>query len=1025
MPDDYKLSASVIEKDYYNYVYSILRPLRDTADLSETQFIGTEKKLIEVFESTLKYITTLLIAQYTEDNFNNPAINENIGKLKKPSLGMYAAIMRDIIKLYKSQGSSQGRWINRANEFFDDEVDDETFKHVRNLSDVLNYPTPKNAKNYKHLMDVLVTYRNKIAHEASKNEEEYAGYISSLFYVINSLVARLQDILTIPLVEVISATESDTGKIYKLKLWNGLLPKNEEERTDESLEIGHLYLKKNDPNKKFLDLLPFCCVFECSKCHTRQIFFLNKAKKREFEFLSYQCGHIIQIGPDNYAFNDIFSFLNRLQELDEEGGVPDHLLPSLIPTEESIIEFNKAQVLVSEKEPEEALSLLRHSLDKSPGYKDALTALVNILKEHKTRESLEEAHEALGEYLNLFPDNEELLLQDARILIEIKKPTEAGQRIRRILTMDPDNEEAKNLKEIVEAMSPEEESVQEEIEAEKSHVLFYDYLFKAVFGTYKRSRLFILLILSLFSLAEAVLFFVLNDILMGTTVLAMGILMVSIVLALYRIHRWISESYYNFSSFIKTKKGMSYRKFFCDQLEMIFGKFYVHENKSILGLMFKENRKRTIFICVSALIGALWIFSVTKYAVLSQWVDVTYGFFLFVFFLNFFYQVFCLVYYHKLLRHLRFQQIHFSLVQHPKLSIRYLSYLSRKISYPLLLIYILFSFVLYLGPLLSNLLYLIAFSLFVLFVFYMYYSTIFLIRKVIIQNKWRLIAKFSVHFDTPFDQLISRARIIDMNRLKELMEMRNFIDSIDVWAERKKTLFFTSLFYLLVILASTSGMSNLMTRVVVPKISQMAGTFEAYESSAVIADEVVGRDDSVDIRVSDVDDTVLAFWGDSEQDMIERNMALLDEVAVKMKDPEQKDALAVNLFRGRYFERCDWKNGVHGSMQVDLPVEGAEKHILIFAYNKVYHNIPLLGGGKLSYNIQVDLGRKNIYKTRQFIRINTKSMGLVTYIRIRKTAEGYEITSQVGRTKIREEFLEFVEKLNRILDEESDARVSI
>jgi hypothetical protein len=288
----------------------------------------------------------------------------------------------------------------------------------------------------------------------------------------------------------------------------------------------------------------------------------------------------------------------------------------------------------------------------------------------------------------------------------------------------------------------------------------------------------------------------------------------------------------------------------------------------------------------------------------------------------------------------------------------------------------------------------------------------------VISNKWRLISQFSVHFDKPFNDLIARGEKKDMVRLKDLIEIRDFIDSMDVWAERKTVLAATSIAFAAVLLFSTIGVSNLMTRAVVPRISAQASRSEAAGEPRAMDLEVPQGQGPLEMRVTvaNVDDSVVVCWGDSVG-------AMADQASCDVGDDGSR--LRPSCTDGRHFARCNWSNGAHGTMDLRFAL-AEEKHVLLLAYNHVYQGFLWMGGGKFSFDIRLFCEGRTILRKRQFVRSNARMVGFVAYLRLRR--EGNRVHADViqGPDAVRlSDAGEFAKWLQGRLDAEKDAKAEI
>jgi len=59
--------------------------------------------MLDLFEVTLKYCASIALAQYIEDEINDPGISSTLPNLERPSLGHWQGWLRDILRLYQRQ----------------------------------------------------------------------------------------------------------------------------------------------------------------------------------------------------------------------------------------------------------------------------------------------------------------------------------------------------------------------------------------------------------------------------------------------------------------------------------------------------------------------------------------------------------------------------------------------------------------------------------------------------------------------------------------------------------------------------------------------------------------------------------------------------------------------------------------------------------------------------------------------------------------------------------------------------------
>jgi tetratricopeptide (TPR) repeat protein len=989
----------------------------------ETSEIGLkERRWLEVFESTLKYMTLLLVSQYRKDKVVDLQIQKCLGGLTQPSLGTYSNIFRSLLKFYKT---SDLWWIKELNVFFDDSIDDQTFNSLKTLSNVIEYKVPKNAKSYKQLLDMMVIYRNKaIGHGVTADENVYMEEIlPGMERIITNLFERVSFLLNLSILEPFEKQTDKEGTWYSIRFWNGpeIRTKNKQSLPYD-VNVGHTYVEvKNTEDEQdvsyLLDLFPFC--FATVQDYTELFAFLNNAKKSKFDYLSYHNGERFSVPTGDVRFQEIQSSLELKVE---EGGVglPEHMMHLLEISDEAQDAYSKAMAILQE-DKETAIRFLDHAVEKSPAFREAIIESVNIRVEDN---SFEDAHQMLIEYIEIVPNDPQMILKDAEILINMSKTKSAEDRIREAEQLDINNPEIESLKNKLEIASKKVPPLSHD----KRLILPYEFLsglflFQNMQKNEKWTKIFLSFAVTFLTLTIALGFWNLKDIMgfiMALTIFSMGCVWAIVIWATYRMRKILRESVNNFSAFLYSSKDISSDKKILNMLIPVFG-FYplckesslIKRIKYMLGFL-KMGWKRILFSLTFALLCTFAFFKITILPVLQNSFFCFLVVFVFLQALSFGYLLTCLLCYQYLLKQISFQKIQFSIVQHPKLSIRYLSLLCRRISYPLLLIYISFTFTLYLGPFRTNIICISVMTLLLFFICYMYWKSIFLVRRVLIQNKWRLISQFSIHFTKPFNTLIKEGKKKQLDEINDLTEIRNYIDSISVWPEKRLKLLMSGSMYLLVLCFATIGLSNFMTRGLVPSI------IDLWENKLDNSKKISRKNKSInlnsvnqlniDIHVEGVDDSFLIAFDDSLKGLSDKAYW-----HVGNKFVENTNGTSIQ----NRFRRCDWSSGQHGNMKVSIPIVN-EKHILMVAYNKTFHGKLLMGGGKASYILNASVNGNVLIDKRVFIRTNKKEIMNVWYIKLFKDGNELKYSIEEGNHIKSPELINCIDWLKSELIKEPD-----
>src|SRR5215212_7758200 len=67
--------------------------------------------LLALFEALLKYTTVAALAQYLHDGGDDPALHQTLAGLRRPSLGHWAGLLRQILAYRRQQSLSEDTFV--------------------------------------------------------------------------------------------------------------------------------------------------------------------------------------------------------------------------------------------------------------------------------------------------------------------------------------------------------------------------------------------------------------------------------------------------------------------------------------------------------------------------------------------------------------------------------------------------------------------------------------------------------------------------------------------------------------------------------------------------------------------------------------------------------------------------------------------------------------------------------------------------------------------------------------------------
>jgi len=339
------LTSESFRDKYQKYAYPLYTTFENALNTSTGEGAGMrEARLRDTFEITLKYLSSVAVRQCLEDGLNNESMNVELARLNRPALGTYASLLRRVLDVYKHQNHPL---IEILREFYSDRsLSDHAFEQMRVIAGVTNYPTPKNARTYKQLLDLLVVYRNHVAHESTPDRQELEHRTVALTVLLDTLFERLRPLLEMDLTSL-------DGDIWK---WNGGSPiRQGAPPEEEERQKGHLYLEypAGDNGKATLDLFPlFSALTEStSSAHAdagphddrgSDIYCFNGAKKSKIAYLKYQSGEKLIVTAGAAQFDDLNRAVSEVCKPVGEAGLPAHLRVFMEVSEESEANFSRA-----------------------------------------------------------------------------------------------------------------------------------------------------------------------------------------------------------------------------------------------------------------------------------------------------------------------------------------------------------------------------------------------------------------------------------------------------------------------------------------------------------------------------------------------------------------------------------------------------------------------------------------------------------------------------------------------------------
>ena len=71
--------------------------------------VGAHDQRLKLFEVTLKYLSSIAIAQYLHDRLEDPRVKRALRGLARPSLGQWNGFLREVLGAYRRAGRLDDR----------------------------------------------------------------------------------------------------------------------------------------------------------------------------------------------------------------------------------------------------------------------------------------------------------------------------------------------------------------------------------------------------------------------------------------------------------------------------------------------------------------------------------------------------------------------------------------------------------------------------------------------------------------------------------------------------------------------------------------------------------------------------------------------------------------------------------------------------------------------------------------------------------------------------------------------------
>src|SRR4051794_35811524 len=252
--------------------------------------------LLALFECPLKYLAAAATAQYLALHGEDTAVRDTLSRLAHPSLGHWAALLRDVLG-----------W-RRLHQLVDsDFILPELVPLYQKSSAELTAgaalvrrvrQTSETRISLRQLFDALVEYRNQQAHGAGQGGTHYAAIVPLLQAAVEETLLALPSLAAqaLTFTESISVERGGTQVLSILRLMSDRPRLRPVQQTLESAkprpEPQQLHLLQGIDFGGAVSVHPLLVFLPtCASCQEAQVGLLNGLAAQGAEYLCYGCGH--------------------------------------------------------------------------------------------------------------------------------------------------------------------------------------------------------------------------------------------------------------------------------------------------------------------------------------------------------------------------------------------------------------------------------------------------------------------------------------------------------------------------------------------------------------------------------------------------------------------------------------------------------------------------------------------------------------------------------------------------------------
>jgi hypothetical protein len=362
--------------------------------------VGAHDQRLKLFEVTLKYLSSIAIAQYLHDRLEDPRVKQALRGLARPSLGQWNGFLREVLSAYSRAGRLDGLFVTDLPDAYNKKRRDRPAM-AKAYNEITNFvqgrtDSASTSLSVRQFCDAMINYRNKTVGHGLVTRYHCEQINELLFDALEEMLTQLGFLKQHRLVYIEDVRVRRGSYAHEMMSFMGSTPPSRmkeayvAENQDEYRFEEQLYLCVRDENVPVLSLHPLIIAWQ------GDVLFLNEsAHERGIEYLSYQSGQIKK--PDRLLedFKEILGFV--LSDDRPEASFERIRQQAMAPPDAVPDPFAAGQEALAEEDWAAALDALAEVAQDSEYYAEAQEGIAKAKQQQNWLERYKKAQALMDE----------------------------------------------------------------------------------------------------------------------------------------------------------------------------------------------------------------------------------------------------------------------------------------------------------------------------------------------------------------------------------------------------------------------------------------------------------------------------------------------------------------------------------------------------------------------------------------------------------------------------------------------------